>query len=324
VCSGTGRSLEPVFEPRARPVIDDEILGGQYRLLRQIGAGGIARVFEAEDLRNQRTVAIKLVSTNVGGETSRLRLEREAGIVARLRHPNICQVYDIGRTANGAPFLVLERLFGETLAERTRGVLQLPIRATLRLFSQLLLGLQAAHDARVIHRDLKPQNIFLTDYGAEEPTIKILDFGLAQDLSAATRITRPGSACGTLNYMAPEQLRVEPLDARADLFSVGVMLYEALAGRHPFAASSRAELMANILRGTTAPLRARRPDVPQALADLIAWSLGRTPAERPATAIQLHSELMNLASLPSLADDNEGPSSVTEPTWLAPTASPPA
>jgi serine/threonine protein kinase len=125
--------------------------------------------------------------------------------------------------------------------------------------------------------------------------------------------------------MSPEQLRLEPLDPRSDLFAVGIMLYEALAGRHPFAATSRIELQLNILRAAPLPLRVRRPDVPQALAELISWSLARSPAERPASAVELHRELVSIAKsnpLPSLVDDE--PVSVTEPVWLAPTSSPPA
>jgi serine/threonine-protein kinase len=225
---------------------------------------------------------------------------------------------------NGMPFVVFERLFGETLAERTRGVLQLPVRVAADLFSQLLLGLQAAHEARIIHRDLKPQNIFLADDpDGDKSTVKILDFGFAQDLAASARITRPGDACGTLQYMSPEQLRVEQLDPRSDLFAVGIMFYEVLAGRHPFAASSRIELQMNILRAAPLPLRVRRPDVPQALADLIARTLSRAPDGRPGSAAELHRELAAVARtspLPSLGDDE--PVSVTEPVWLAPTSSP--
>jgi serine/threonine-protein kinase len=332
VCRATGRSLDGALqEQRQKPPVamagqlEGLVLDGKYKLLRQIGAGGIGRVFEAESLEHQRVVAIKLIGVNAAPETI-LRLEREARLVAAIKHPNICEVHDVGRMPNGMPFVVFERLFGETLAERTRGVLQLPVRVAIDLFSQMLLGLQTAHEARIIHRDLKPQNVFLADRPGDEPLVKLLDFGFAQDLAATSRITRPGNACGTVQYMSPEQLRVEPLDGRSDLFAVGIMLYEALAGRHPFAASSRIELQINILRAAPLPLRVRRPDVPQALEDLILRTLGRTPAERPASAVELQRELVSVKrsqALPSLNSDEE-PVSLTEPVWLAPTSSPPS
>lgn len=330
VCRTTGHALDGAFQRRPKtplptaPQLEGQILDGKYKLLRQIGAGGIGRVFEAEHLEQKRVVAIKLIGGNARQETI-VRLEREARLVAGLKHPHICDVYDVGRMSNGMPFVVFERLFGETLGDRTRGVLQLPVRTAIDLFSQMLLGLQAAHDAKIIHRDLKPQNVFLVDRPDSEPLVKLLDFGFAQDLTATARITRPGDACGTLQYMSPEQLRVEPLDPRSDLFAVGVMLYEALAGRHPFAATSRMELQINILRAAPLPLRVRRPDVPQALEDLINRTLSRTPADRPASAIELQREFSSVAQshpLPALGDDDE-PVSMTEPVWLAPTSSPP-
>ena len=330
VCRETGRSLDGAFRQRPKtptaisPQLEGVILDGKYKLLRQIGAGGIGRVFEAENLEQRRVVAIKLIGGSAAPETI-VRLEREARLVATIKHPNICEVHDVGRMPNGMPFVVFERLFGETLGERTRGVLQLPIRAAVDLFSQLLLGLQAAHEARIIHRDLKPQNVFLANRPDSEPLVKLLDFGFAQDLAATSRITRPGNACGTLQYMSPEQLRVEPLDGRSDLFAVGIMLYEALAGRHPFAAPSRIELQINILRADPIPLSTRRSDVPVALEELIARTLSRTPAGRPASALELQRELVSVARsqrLPSLGDE-DGPVSLTEPVWLAPTSSHP-
>lgn len=325
VCHATGLRLDDAIQQRPKPpTLEGVVLDGKYRLIRQIGAGGIGRVFEAEHLEQNRVVAVKLVGANARPETM-VRLEREARLVSTIQHRNICEVYDVGRMPNGAPFVVFERLFGETLADRTHGVLQLPVRTAVELFSQMLLGLQAAHDARIIHRDLKPQNVFLVDHPDGEPMVKLLDFGFAQDLDATSRITRPGNACGTLQYMSPEQLRLEALDPRSDLFAIGIMLYEALAGRHPFAAGSRIELQLNILRAAPLPLRVRRPDVPQALADLISWTLARSQSERPSSALELQRELVSVArsnALPSLTDDE--PVSVTEPVWLAPTSSPSA
>lgn len=301
------------------------ILDRKYRLVRQIGAGGMGLVFEAEHLQLKRLVAVKLVSGGAGPQAM-VRLEREARLIASIKHENICALHDFGRSPNGDPYVVFERLFGETLAERAQGRLQLPVQATIALFSQLLSGLQAAHEGRIIHRDLKPQNVFLVDRMGREPLVKILDFGLAQDLSATgSRITRPGASCGTLQYMSPEQLRVEALDHRSDLFAVGIMLYEALAGRHPFAASSPVELHIKVLRDAPPPLRARRPDVPQELEQAIMWALSRSPAHRPSSAVELQRALLSTVLspyVPSFADDE--PVSATQPLWIASTSSPAA
>ena len=331
VCERTGQGLEQAFgRPKSLTTpgptgsrLEGMILEGKYKLLRKIGAGGMGQVFEAEDLRSGGLVAIKLVGQD-GPPQALVRLEREARIVATLRNPNICEVYDVGHMPYGAPFVVFERLVGETLAQRTRSVLQLPLRSTIDLFSQMLLGLQAAHDAHIIHRDLKPENIFLVDREGGGPLVKLLDFGFAKDLSVVSRVTRPGDACGTLKYMSPEQLRVEPLSPRSDLFAVGLMLYETLAGRHPFAAASQVEMQRNILCTTPRPIRVRRPALPEALEDLLVRALAKAPADRPASALELRRDLLSVTTnshaLPSFADQE--PSSVTEPAWLAPSYSP--
>jgi eukaryotic-like serine/threonine-protein kinase len=330
LCASTGLPLETPLHraappPTAAAPLIGLVLDGKYRILRLIGEGGMGQVYEAENLRLKRLVAIKVVGSGTRREALE-RLEREAQLVAAIQHPNICDVHDVGHMPEGGPYVVFERLFGETLAARTRGRRQLPLYAAIDLFSQMLSGLQAAHVASIIHRDLKPENVFLVDRVGCEPLVKLVDFGFARDLtSAAVRITRPGRSCGTLQYMSPEQLRCESIDHRSDLFAVGIMLYEVLAGRHPFEASSLTELQANILRSAPLPLRVRRPEVPQALEELIGWALARTPAARPSSAIELQRALVASApqaSPASTADDDAV--SVTEPVWIPPTASPSA
>lgn len=326
-CLVTGKPLEQTLHAAALPPPRDGFIGtvleGKYRILRVIGAGGMGQVFEAENLQLARMVAIKVV----GGDASPqalLRLEREARVVAAIQHPNICDVYDFGRTPHGGPYIVFERLFGETLAAKMQRVRQLSIRSTVDVFSQMLSGLHAAHSARIIHRDLKPQNVFLVDRLGCDPLVKLVDFGLAQDLAATTRITRPGRICGTLQYMSPEQLRVATLDHRSDLFSVGVMLYEALTGKHPFAAESRIQVQVNVLEAKPRPVESYRPDLGRELAQTIAWALARDPKDRPATAMDLQRALISSANTVSSVSLDEGPPSLTEPLWLAPTSSPAA
>jgi eukaryotic-like serine/threonine-protein kinase len=327
LCTVTGRPLDGALHHVSGGVAltrVGSVLGGKYRLLDLIGAGGMGQVYEAENLHMRRLVAIKVVAS-AGGPQAFVRLEREAQHVAAIQHPNICAVLDFGRTPSGGPYVVFERLFGVTLGERMRRAGQLSVRAALDIFSQILSGLHAAHTSRILHRDLKPQNVFLVDRAGCPPLVKLVDFGFAQDLSArGNRITRPGHLCGTVQYMSPEQLRAEPLDHRSDLFAVGTMLYEALAGRHPFEAQSRVDLQTNILRAAPPPLRSRRPDLSRELEQIIAWALARLPAARPSSALDLQRALQSVvrSSLPSLGDDE--PVSVTEPNWFPPSSSPEA
>lgn len=338
-CAVTGKALDNVIHQRSMPrprsplqttsPLIGAVLDGKYRLLRAIGSGGMGTVFEAENLALKRLVAVKVV-TKPDSEEALQRLAREASILSSIQHPNICDVYDIGALPNGGPYLVLERLVGSTLDERMRASRGMPVGDIVEIFVQVLSGLQAAHAAQILHRDIKPQNVFLVDRMGCGPLVKLVDFGLARDLSAspgARRLTKPGRLCGTLQYMSPEQLRGEALDQRSDLFSVAVMLYETLTGRHPFAAQSSVELQTNILRHDARPVRERRPEVPAALEEMVSWAMRRAPAERPSSAIELQRGLlgaMREQSSVSLHRDEWEPASVTNPIWVPPSSSPAA
>jgi eukaryotic-like serine/threonine-protein kinase len=331
-CSVTGQPLDAVIHQRPTPPalrspFIGAILDGKYRILRPIGGGGMGMVFEAEHIALKRLVAVKVVGGAGAGTADALaRLAREAHLVAAIHHPNICDVYDVGELPNGGPYIVLERLVGDTLASRMHGV-KMRCEAVVDIFVQILSGLAAAHRLHILHRDLKPQNIFLVEHVGCAPLVKVLDFGLARDLSAPTkdRLTKPGRMCGTVQYMSPEQLRAEQLDARSDLFAVGVMLYETLTGRHPFAAASRIELQTNILRSMARPLRTYRPDAPRRLEEMIAWAMSPRPAERPSSALELQRGLLS-ALPPSMRETpvEEEPASVTNPIWIPPSSSPAA
>jgi len=330
LCPSTGQPLEAKLHVSAGALsqssLEGTVLDGKYKILRLIGKGGMGEVFEAENLQLKRVVAIKVVRSGARPEAL-LRLEREALIIAAVQHPNICAVHDVGRIPSGGPYVVFERLFGETLAQRTRGR-RLSMRALIGIFSQMLSGLQAAHSASIVHRDLKPENVFLVSRVGCEPLVKLVDFGFAQDLTmtdTSRRITRPGRQCGTAQYMSPEQLRCQSLDHRSDLFAVGIMLYEALTGRHPFQARSLVELQMNIVSAAPLPLRVRRPDVPREVEQLIGWTLQRSPSARPSSAIELQGALLALTHSPSLSSiGDDDPASVTEPAWLPPSSSPAA
>jgi eukaryotic-like serine/threonine-protein kinase len=200
---------------------------GNFEIVALIGRGGMGEVYRARDLRLRREVAIKTLPPGFAGDRDRIaRFEREARAASALNHPNIVSVYDIGHD-NGVSFIVSELIEGETLAA-VIGHGPLPLRKLIEVSAQICEGLAAAHTAGVIHRDLKPGNIMLTRDGR----VKILDFGLArQDRapgfdSTTVEASSPGMILGTPGYMSPEQVRGEPTDARSDLFSLGVILYE--------------------------------------------------------------------------------------------------
>src|SRR6267378_8214715 len=213
----------------------------QYSVISKIGEGGMGEVYRATDTKLGRDVAIKVLPAAFSADSERLRrFEQEAQAAGALNHPNILVIYHIG-THEGAPYIVSELLEGETLRERMAGA-ALPQRKAIDYALQIARGLAAAHDKGIVHRDIKPDNVFITDDGR----VKILDFGLAK-LTSATDGTQsqsevptrkvntdPGTVMGTMGYMSPEQLKGQPADHRSDIFSFGAILYEMLSGKRAF------------------------------------------------------------------------------------------
>ena len=235
---------------------------GHYRVLEQIGTGGMGEVYRARDERLSRDVALKLIRPSANQDHDRLRrFEQEARAAAALNHPNIVAIYDIG-VHDGMPFIVSELLEGESLRSRL-GNGAPPARKAIDYARQTADGLAAAHDKGIVHRDIKPDNLFLTKDGR----IKILDFGIAKltrptdDDAVHTALpteTEAGMVVGTASYMSPEQVRGEAVDARSDLFSVGTVLHEMLTGRPAFTRQTAADTMAAILKEEPAPLSTKR------------------------------------------------------------------
>lgn len=256
---------------------------GTYVIVAPIGAGGMGEVYRARDTRLNRDVAIKVLPASVAGDPDRLaRFEREAQAVAALSHANILAVYEFG-AHEGQPFVVMELLQGQTLRERlAQGAL--PARKAIEVAIAIANGLMAAHGKQLIHRDLKPENVFLTNDGQ----IKILDFGLARSTvapagSGATQTiaqTDPGTVMGTVGYMAPEQVRGLVLDGRADLFSLGALLYEMLTGTRAFQRETAAETMTAILREDPPDLAMAKADLMPALGRIVHHALEKDPQER--------------------------------------------
>ncbi len=265
---------------RGEPLVGTDV-DNKYRIHRLIGAGGMGCVYDAENLWLGRRVAIKVIR-GARSDEALARIRREAQLVAATQHPNICGIYDVGLLADGSPYLVLERLSGETLASRLGRQNRLELAETVDILTQLLSALSAAHEASIIHRDLKPENVFLACQAGSTSHVKLLDFGFAKDISGLRGevITRPGSALGTPRYMAPEQLVGEPLDPRCDLFAAGLIMFEALTGVHPFEADTRVDLQANILRAEPMPMRRLRPDLPVLIEVIVNRALAKKPADR--------------------------------------------
>ncbi len=279
---------------------------GNYQVLAPLGAGGMGEVYRARDSRLGREIAIKVLPSDVDRDAGRLaRLEREARVVASLNHPNIVTLYSI-EDADGVRFLTMELVEGETLdRHRIRG--GMPAERVAELGLALAEALVAAHARGVIHRDLKPGNVML----ARDGRLKVLDFGLARpamtrqalDLTRATTVEGPltvaGELVGTLPYMAPEQLRGEPLDARTDLFALGIVLFELLTGRRPFEGSTPATLSSAILRDPPPPISSLRPDAPAHLVTLITRCLEKEPSRRFASAAEVASALRAVTVTPA-------------------------
>jgi tetratricopeptide (TPR) repeat protein len=249
---------------------------GQYRIIEKIGGGGMGVVYKALDARLDRTVALKFLPGHLANSPARRkRFMREARAASALDHPNVCTIYDIGETDDGQMYIAMGYCSGVPLDTRIAAG-ALPIDACVDIAVQIAAGLQAAHAAGIVHRDIKPANVIVSAGDA----VKIVDFGLAKS-SGETALTRDGTTVGTAAYMSPEQARGSAdADHRTDIWSLGAVLYEMVAGRHPFAADHESAQIYRILHDDPAPVSTLRPDVPRALAAVIDKMLHKDAAAR--------------------------------------------
>jgi serine/threonine-protein kinase len=260
-------------------------IGGRYTLERRLGAGGMSTVFLARDAVLERKVAVKLLAEHLSDDEDFVaRFRREALAAARLQHPNIVQVFDSGEDEpSGRHFIVMEYVNGPSCADLLRSQRQLGVEQTIEIVRGSCHGLDYAHRAGVIHRDVKPGNLLVSD---ESGTVKLADFGIAK-AAEQTRITQVGAVLGTAAYLSPEQATGEEAEAPSDIYSLGVCAYQFLTGRLPHEYSSLTELALKQQRDTVVPITDYRPDVPVELDEAIRVALERDPANRYASALDM-------------------------------------
>jgi serine/threonine protein kinase len=281
----------------ARPQLPDEIgrLGG-YRVLKELGRGGMGAVFQAEDPKLKRLVALKVMLPRLAADASaRRRFLREAQAMAAVHHDHVVTIYQVDED-NGVPFLAMEFLHGMPLDQWLKDGRKPNLAQILRMGREIAEGLAAAHARGLIHRDVKPGNIWLDS--DHKGRVKILDFGLARVGTEDVHLTRTGAVVGTPAYMSPEQAGGEKVDARTDLFSLGCVLYRFCTGAMPFAGNTTMAVLNALATTHPKPVRDMNPDVPVALADLVMHLLAKEPGDRPASAQDVAEQLAAIEKNP--------------------------
>jgi eukaryotic-like serine/threonine-protein kinase len=280
----------------AAPGLIGQVLGGRYRVTSLLGSGGMGAVYRAEHTELKKTVALKVLNQEMASHReAAMRFEREAMVSAQIQHPNVVSATDSGRLPDGSLYLVLEYISGYSLRELLERETRLEPARALWIGAQIAEALGAAHHQGVVHRDLKPGNVMLLGSDHQPETVKVLDFGLARvagEGRSGEPLTRTGSVFGTPEYMSPEQARGEIVDHRADLYALGVILYELLSGKQPFVAL---ELVAVLIKHIQEPPPPMTSDVPEAIARYVMSLLDKDPNRRPSDARQVAKTLRRLA-----------------------------
>ena len=276
-----GKRLDITTLDFLEPSTDGSSVGrlGHFEVVRVIGRGGMGVVLEAFDNRLHRQVALKVLDAgDKSDDISKQRFCREARAAASITHENVVAVHQVERIeATGLSYIVMQLVRGETLEEHLRNVGQLSIREIVRIGSEMLAGLSAAHELNLVHRDIKPANILIDEATGR---VKLTDFGLARAADGDLRLTRTGMVAGTPLYMSPEQAQGLELDARTDQFSMGAVLYELCTGKPPFSGANPLSVLRNITDTQQQPVQELNPDVPEWLADVIQRLLAKKPEDR--------------------------------------------
>ncbi len=297
---GSGESgFAPLDVPRD---MLGKTLGGRYLLRDVLGSGGMGTVFEAEHLGLKRTVAIKVLNpSQARKKTAVKRFQQEARAAGSIGHPNICEVYDLGSLDDGSPYLVMEKLTGRTLAQRLQKETRLSSDDVVEIIIQALSGLGAAHDKGIVHRDIKPDNIFIARRSGASDIVKVVDFGVSKVARGAEAegeeldLTRTGMVMGTPYYMSPEQASGERnLDARVDIYACGVVMYEAVTGRRPFLAPNYNALLLKIISGTYKSPRELLPELSPAFEAVVQRAMAGDRENRYTNASEMQRDLIGL------------------------------
>ena len=294
------------------------LLGGRYRVGEMLGQGGMGAVYEAVQEGLDRKVALKVLHEQYATDPElRGRFQREARVVAMLGHPNVVQISDFQTNDGEPPFFVMELLHGESLRALLQRASTLPPERVAYIAVQVLSALEAAHGANVVHRDVKPDNIFLERTSVQTDIVKVLDFGVAKLLGdggpASAQLTREGLVVGTLAYMSPEQALGDAIDGRADLYSLAAVMYFAVAGRKPFDGATPAALLRAILNEAPASLATLRADVGEGFAAIVARALAKRPSERFASAAEMARALAAFAKPTALDPPSSAPATIPTP-----------
>jgi eukaryotic-like serine/threonine-protein kinase len=278
-----------------------DFVGTSYRRIRRIGSGGMADVYEVEHVRLGSRFAAKILRPGrAGWENAVRRFLREARLLARLKSDHLVRVVDVSSDEHDPPFYVMELLDGQDVRGLLQSGAEISVSRALKLTTDACVGLSVAHVSGLVHRDLKPENLFIVHRDSGEEVCKLLDFGVSKGAAAAS--TEAGGLIGTVAYMAPEQVEsASTVTARADVYSVGAILYELLTGRPPHAADTVERLLFKILSGPIAPIGALRPGVPAEIEQIVERALSRDPAKRHANAQELAEALQRAAASAALS-----------------------
>ena len=282
--------------PQAKPGLDrassllGEVLDSRYQVQKKLGEGGMSYVYLAREVATGYDVAIKVLSPKLATDRSSVeRLRREAGLAMRLDHPNVCRILRLGESEDGLIYLVMPFLKGELLSDREVKGGPMNLAAGINVLRQVCAGLHHAHEVQIVHRDLKPENIMLVaeDNGRERAVV--MDFGLAKERRAdpaIAKLTATGIILGTPEFMSPEQIRGKPLDARSDIYALGIVAFEMFTGKLPFQGRNAQEMMIARLRGQPQRLRQLRADLSEGLEAALARAMEANPDGRYNTALE--------------------------------------